>query len=258
MTNDGGRVEPVLVVHGLFQGMASLRGRDIPGAGPVHVPDLLGYGANASTRSARTIEAQVEHVAAAIQRLGSGRAALVGHSVGGVIVMLVAARYPARVTRVVNVEGNFVPADAFWSARIAAMDSDQVEDLLGGFRRDVPGWLERQRIASSPEHLAWARRMFDAQPAETVLEMARSVVEVTGRPDYLETITGVVDSGLPIHLLAGERSVAGWGVPDFVRRRAASFAVQPGVGHMMPLEDPGGFLAFVGQALAQVVGFGAA
>jgi pimeloyl-ACP methyl ester carboxylesterase len=56
---------------------------------------------------------------------------------------------------------------------------------------------------------------------------------------------GVIFSGLPVHLIAGERSRAGWGVPDDFARLAASFSIQPKVGHMMQLEEPEALLALV-------------
>lgn len=43
----------------------------------------------------------------------------VGHSVGGAIAMLCAHTYPDHVRRIVNVEGNFTLADAFWFYEIA-------------------------------------------------------------------------------------------------------------------------------------------
>ena len=70
---------------------------------------------------------------------------------------------------------------------------------------------------------------------------------VVGEMDRLgiSTLDGVLDSGIPVHLMAGERSRSGWVAPDAFIRRAASFTVQPGVGHMMPLEDPETFLSLV-------------
>jgi len=87
--------------------------------------------------------------------------------------------------------------------------------------------------------------MFDAQPASSVQALAKAVVDATGRSDYLMRVEGVLDSGIPVHLFAGEKSRAEWRVPERFLRRAASMTIQRGVGHMMMLEDGEGFLALV-------------
>lgn len=54
---------------------------------------------------------------------------VVGHSMGGVIVTLMAERASAAVVGVVNIEGNLTEADCFFSARLAKT-------------RDIARWLE--------------------------------------------------------------------------------------------------------------------
>jgi len=75
------------------------------------------------------------------------------------------------------------------------------------------------------------------------------VIETTSQPAYLEDVNAVLDSGIPMHLFAGERSRGGWHVPESVLRRAASLTVQPGVGHVMMLEAPEEFLGLVARLL---------
>jgi pimeloyl-ACP methyl ester carboxylesterase len=191
------------------------------------------------------MDAQIEHVLRELDRHEIPRTTLVGHSVGGAVAMLTAAAHPDRVDAVVNIEGNFTLADAFWSGKVARMSPEEADALVAGFRNDVPGWLAGQRIAANPQRIAWAGRMFDAQPASSVRALAQAVVDATGRSDYLARIEGVLDSGIPVHLMAGERSRAGWAVPEAFLRRAASMTIQRGVGHMMVLEDGEGFLALV-------------
>ena len=62
--------------------------------------------------------------------------------------------------------------------------------------------------------------------------VAESVIRITGQPSYLEEVRTVVESGIPLHLFAGERSRADWHVPQWVLERAASMTIQPGVGHV--------------------------
>lgn len=50
---------------------------------------------------------------------------------------------------------------------------------------------------------------------------------------------------MPVHLMAGGRSRAGWDVPAWALQAAASYSELPQVGHMVMLEAP--------QAFAQVL-----
>jgi lipase len=237
--------EPVVFVHGLYQGLGHLT--DVPFASPrpMHVIDLPGYGSLVGTETPRTLRAYADHVASELTRLDATPAIVVGHSIGGAVAMLLAEHHPEHVAALVNVEGNFTLADAFWSSKLAEMTSEEAEATLEGFRQDPDTWLARQRIGATPQRVDWTRRMFAAQPAGSIQALARAVMVATTAHDYLPTLYGVVDSGLPVHLIAGERSRAGWAVPEDFVRRSASLTIQPRVGHMMPLEDPAGFLALV-------------
>jgi pimeloyl-ACP methyl ester carboxylesterase len=75
--------------------------------------------------------------------------------------------------------------------------------------------------------------------------MARSVVDVTGQPAYLDGVRRVLGSGVPLYLLGGELSAAGWDIPEWVLALACKSLVQPGAGHMMMLEDPAAFCRIV-------------
>ncbi|MCG7374115.1 alpha/beta hydrolase [Pseudomonas luteola] len=78
--------------------------------------------------------------------------------------------------------------------------------------------------------------------------MARSVVAVTGSPDYPQQLQALFKR-MPVRLLAGEQSVAGWDVPAWAQEMAEGVTVMPGCGHLMMLEDPAGF----GQQVAKIL-----
>jgi pimeloyl-ACP methyl ester carboxylesterase len=237
---------PVVFVHGLFQMLGDLGAAQFLAPRPILIPDLPGYASNRSmNRSEVSVEHAVEYLHQQIHSAGFDKAHIVGHSVGGAIAVLLASRYPNHVASVINVEGNFTLKDAFWSAGIANMDAREAEVLLDGYAVDPAGWLTQAGITPTAEALAAAQRGLSAQPAATVQAMARSVIQATSEPSYLEEVKGLLASGIPFHLVAGERSRAGWDVPDFVLRDATSLTIQPGVGHMMMLEDRLGFLEIV-------------
>jgi pimeloyl-ACP methyl ester carboxylesterase len=131
------------------------------------------------------------------------------------------------------------------------MDQADAEALLERYRGDPAGWLLRNEIEPTAERIAIASQGFAAQPASTLQAMARSVVEVTASPRYLDDVRQILDRGIPFYLIAGERSRDAWDVPAFVAARATSMTIQPRTGHMMMLEDPATFFALIARLTHQ-------
>jgi len=237
---------PIMFIHGLFQGL------DAPGAArslsptPVLAPDLPGYGEECRHDPGDiSLGAAADAIHARMRSAGWDRAHLVGHSVGGAVAVVLADRYPEAVASIISVEGNVTLKDAFWSQQLARMDAREADAMLADYRADPRAWLADSGIDATPEQEARAVRILAAQPASTLQAMARSVIHVTGDAAYLRAIGALLDRATPFHLVAGERSRAGWDVPAWALRRATSVTIQPGVGHMMMLEDESGFLAIV-------------
>jgi len=237
---------PVVLIHGLFQMLRRLGAEEFFAPRPVMIPDLPGYGDNRSADSRQiSLAGAVDYAYQQMHAAGYKKAHISGHSVGGAVAMLLAGKHPEVVASVVNVEGNFTLKDAFWSAKIAEMPSSAAEALIAGYQADPAGWLRNAGIMPTPERIVATRQGLYAQPASTVQAMARSVVHTTGDSSYLQGVKAVFNGPIPVSLLAGERSRAGWDVPDFALKQAASFTIQPGVGHMMMLEDPSGFFTIM-------------
>jgi pimeloyl-ACP methyl ester carboxylesterase len=236
---------PIVIIHGLlgsgsyFDPQAQLPGLE------VHTPDLLGYGARRSIDRGIDLHAQADEIVRVLREEVGRPAWLLGHSVGGAVMMLAAERAPELVAGLISVEGNFTLKDAFWCTRIAAMPDADWAAEYGAMEDDPAAWLERAGIEASDVRLAWARDILTNQPFDTIQAMARSVVSVTGAPAYLEGVRRVLGSGVPLYLLGGELSAAGWDIPEWVLALACKSQVQPKAGHMMMLEDPAGFCGIV-------------
>lgn len=243
---------PVVFIHGLIGPFADTRATSVLHPATAVCPDLLGYGAETGAdHDAITINAQVDHVRAAVDRVTLEIPVnIVGHSVGGVIAMAFAHRFPNRVACVVNVEGNFTLADAFWSAELASKTPAEVRDLLDSDRADPAGWLRNGGIEPTADRLRSAVQALEYQPATTVQAMARTVVDFTGRPGY-ETLLRDVFQHTPVHLVAGARSRPGWNVPDWALAAAASYTEIPDSGHMVMLEAPETFGNLVSRLTAE-------
>ena len=230
---------PVVLLHGLFGWL------DIPellGALSSHevlAPDLPGYGEQRTFPAEQvSLESQRDFVAALIRaRYGDVRCCLVGHSVGGAVAMLVAAHCPELVGAVVSIEGNFTLKDAFWSANLGRLSTQDAEDEVAKLRRDPGRWVAGSIPHPTQSQVETAAAWLEHQPASTLQAMGRSIVQTTGAPEYLNLVRRVF-SRHPVTLIAGERSLPDWYIPEWARQQARSLEVVPGTGHLVPLERP--------------------
>jgi pimeloyl-ACP methyl ester carboxylesterase len=225
----------VVFVHGLIGPFAL----DALDDATIVAPDLHGYGTTQAGGEI-TIDRQADALARAIEPYA--RVHLVAHSVGGVIAASYAHRHPHRVASLTSVEGNFTLNDAFWSRELAAKPPHEVHELLERDRSDPARWLNDAGVEPTAERVTAAAEALAFQRATTVQAMARAVVDYTGRSTYEPMLRDVFKT-VPVHLIAGARSRAGWDVPAWALEAAASYAEIPDAGHMVMLEAPEGFAA---------------
>lgn len=228
---------PLVMVHGLFGPLHYFDpAARMPGVS-VLTPDLLGYGGR-GVHAELSLAAQAGEVVQILRAHGAQSFNLLGHSVGGAVAVLAAARAPELVRSIVSVEGNFTLDDAFMCRRIAALDPVGWADELRGIQGDPAAWLAKGGIAATSERLRMAHCILQNQTAGTLQAMARSVVQETAAPAYLQSVRQILAEGVSLHLLAGSRSAESWNVPAWVRRGATTSVVLPNCGHMMMLEEP--------------------
>lgn len=242
------RSDPAIVfVHGLFGPFNDLSVFGMLRPAVCSAPDLDGYGESAggSVSFRGQIEALRQHIRA---RHPGARVHLVAHSIGAVYAFALADEFPGLVASVTTVEGNFTLADAFWSRSIAALDAQRARVEIQDRLDDPAALLAADGIALTPESLAKAKETLAYQPWRTVWESASAVVDITASPAY-EAMLQRVFASHPVHLVAGERSIAGWDIPVWARSAAASVTVIPSVGHMMMLESPESFAQTIGDIL---------
>ena len=226
------------MIHGLI---GHMRGCEV--GLPVLAPDLPGYGSMRDSRAEITLPGQVAYLHAFLKKQGVKSAHLIGHSVGGAIAMLFAAAHPQMVASVTSVEGNFTLKDAFWSKAISHMPLAEIERDLQADCENPQVWLERSGVAPTPLRLADALSHLTNQPASTVQATARSVVQITGARQYLQTVRSVLEAGTPVFLIAGQRSRDAWDVPGFVVAKARKLSVLERTGHLITIESPAEFNA---------------
>lgn len=233
---------PILLVHGLFGSLSDPGLLSCFGSASVLAPDLIGYGARRDDAPPSwTLEDQADYVAAFVRECTGEPVHVVGHSIGGAVAVLLVHRHPDLACSLTSVEGNFTLGDAFWSQKISTQDLHEIEAEVASFRADIAAWVGRSGVAPTPFALRVASAWLENQPVTTLRTQARAVVGATGVPAYLGAVRGILDAGVPLHLIAGSRARAGWNVPDWAVAQAASNVNIPNTGHLMMLEAPQAF-----------------
>jgi pimeloyl-ACP methyl ester carboxylesterase len=99
----GGAGPPLILVHGLGGAAANwtLLAPELAGHHRLLVPDLPGHGGSAPLAAAPTLSPFADAVASLAEREGMLPAAVVGHSMGGVVALRLALRRPEAVRGVV-------------------------------------------------------------------------------------------------------------------------------------------------------------
>jgi abhydrolase domain-containing protein 6 len=139
----------------------------------VVAPDLPGWGESTRTEAADYgYAAQAERLAAWLATLGDAPVILVGHSMGGGIAAVIAARHPERVSRLVLMDagGALFRENAFGLAVLRGENPFGVHD-----RASLDRYLGT--VFESPPYVPWpadaaliARRVKDAEFENTVLD----------------------------------------------------------------------------------------
>ncbi|MGX4733371.1 alpha/beta fold hydrolase [Kitasatospora griseola] len=115
--------------------------------------DLLGFGiSDRPTDFTYTLEAHADAVATALDAAGVTGAEVVAHSLGGAVAVLLAARHPRLVSRLVLVDAALDPAPPVPRPGSSAIETWTEEEFLAdGWRRTEhrvgPAWWATMRLA---------------------------------------------------------------------------------------------------------------
>ena len=203
--------------------------------------DLAGHGKSGVGRRAWTMSAFGDDVVAVVKRLDLASAVLIGHSMGGDVVVDAALKLRELVAGLVWVD--------VYSTLGEPRTQNELQEFLAPFREDfvtaTRNFVRRMFVAGSDPALAdWVATDMSAAPPEIALDALEHAV------------------GNDRAILAGLRELSAPVVainPDYrptdveaLRRHGVTTVLMPGVGHFLMMEDPDTFNRLLGEVVEQL------
>lgn len=198
--------------------------------------DMLGHGHSDRPEAfTYTLEAHADAVARALTEAGVEGAELIGHSMGGAVAIVLAARHPRLVSRLVLVDANLDPVPTVPRAPgSSGIASYTEEEFLAG------GWAEvRDRVGA---HWWSTMRLAD----RTALHRSAVHLAAGTTPTMRELL---LDLKLPRTFLYPEADGSLAGAEALEAAGVAVVAV-PDCGHNIMLDNPEAFVRATAAALA--------
>lgn len=194
--------------------------------------DLPGHGASGAGRQQWSIAGLAADVEAVVEELGLERVVLVGHSMGGPVSVLAAARLAGRAIGVVCVD-TLHNAEFEWPEGMVESMATQLEgDYRAGMESMVPQMFEE---GADPQLVRWV-----ADQAVDTSDHAATIALLRAFPAF-DARAALAAAGVPIRCInaapAGDRGMA---TRVDVNRKYADFdaVLMEGVGHYIQLERP--------------------
>ncbi len=241
----GGDGPPLVLVHGLG-GAASNWTELAPllaGRHRLLVPDLPGHGGSSALPAVSGLEPFADRVALVAEREGMLPAPVIGHSLGGMVVLRLALRRPADVQAVVLAGAAGLSIGNVWGRQLLSLFTSVRPGRLAGRYR---GWVSRSRLlrrlvfgfvsVADPIGLTdeAVEGFLAAQLLHTDVDSAWQALRVDDPRQELEAVR------CPVLVLWGAEDVQ---LPlddafEYTRRLRACLRVIPGCGHLLIGERP--------------------
>jgi 3-oxoadipate enol-lactonase len=238
--DDAGSGPAVVLIHGhpFNRSMWAPQVAALRGAFRVIAPDLRGFGGSPVTPGTVTMGELADDVTRLLDRIGVGPAAIVGLSMGGLVVMELAAAHP----------------DRWWAVGLVATTAQAVTGAEQADRRARADLAERDGMA--PIARGMNERLYGPDPDPGLVADITAMMLATSppgaaaafrgralRPDYRPAL-GELD--VDAFVCVGDRDT--WSDAAVTQELVASLRrprllVLPGVGHLPNLERPERFNA---------------
>lgn len=184
-----------------------------------------------------TFELLADDCAALMATMGIDSATLIGSSMGGTTALMVAARHPALVTRVVvagSRPSSAPDASAYWGRQMDTVHASGVEAIIP---RTVQRWFTEPTVDDDGPSVRRAREMMRTTPARGYLAAA----ELLQSYDVRSSLSAVT---CPVLLASGEDDAGARGSMEGTSTLLSDCRTTliAGAGHLPPLEQPQRFV----------------
>jgi pimeloyl-ACP methyl ester carboxylesterase len=195
--------------------------------------DLPGHGESGSGRAAYTMEEYGADVAAVMDNLGLDDAVLIGHSMGGDVILETALMRPYQMRGLI------------WVDTYSTLDTPRTEEEIETFAASFdPDFVDRTRRlvarffppTADLELVEWISADMASAPPEIAMDVFRRAIGNHGR--VLEVLTQ-----LRTPLVSINPDYWPVDVDALKSHGVAEVFVMPGVGHFLMMEDPARFNA---------------
>jgi pimeloyl-ACP methyl ester carboxylesterase len=207
--------------------------------------DLAGHGQSGRERQSWTMEAFGEDVVAVVQALDIDPVILIGHSMGGPVILEAARRMPDRVVGVVGVD-TYQEFDRVYGP-------EEFERFLAPLRADFPA--NTRAFVSSTMFLPSADSALVNEVASDMSaappEIALAALDGLGRWHNEQSGGALAAVRAPIRAINSDYQPTN---VEGARRYAGSFEVEfmTGVGHFVMMEDPETFNRLLAETIAEL------
>jgi len=229
---------PLILLHGGL-GSGEMFGPVLPQLSQRHqvvAVDLQGHGRTADIDRPIDVRLMADDIAALIDHLGLASPDVVGYSLGGGVALLTAARYPAKVHRLVAVSAN-IRTDAIYPEMRA--QQSQVTAAAAEFMKETPMYQLYQRVAPRPEDFS---RLLE-KIGESMSKGYDFTEEVRGLQVPTLIVAADADMAPPSHyvevfkLLDGGLRDGGW-MGEGRPKGGHALAILPGLTHYNIFSSP--------------------
>lgn len=196
--------------------------------------DLAGHGASGSERSSWAIEALGVDVQTVVETLGLRRVVLIGHSLGGPVALVAAARMPGRVAGVIAV-------DTLHDAEFV-LPNDAIETMAGRFEADFTGTMAQAVRSMFPAEVD--QRLVDSVVTTAVGTSRVAAIAIMRDYKNLDLKKSLRSAGVPVRCInVPPRDEGGLETAIDRNRAYADFdaVILMGSGHYPMLDQPAVF-----------------
>jgi pimeloyl-ACP methyl ester carboxylesterase len=235
-----GQSPAIVFLHGLgadgrcFEAAPRL----LTGGNAILIPDLAGFGGTAAVDGFPfTMKAHAESVLALCRAKGLEKIAIVGHSMGGAVGIILAENWAGGTTHFACAVGNLVPEDCFFSRSILAQGYERFHE--SGFDRYKD---EAARPNEKGRPAGGYRRSLDRTTAQAMFRSAQDLVALSDRGGLLARFLRL--DGRKLYLKDQDTPLAP-PLTSALAESATPVVEVPQSGHSLMEDNPAAFYGFL-------------